>query len=247
MTSRLTAPSAPTHQRFAQRTQEAKRRTRRRGVVTLAAAVGVAALAWLVFASPVLAVRTVAVVGVPSAQAGPIRDAAAVLVGTPLARVDTEAVGGKVTMSVPTVQTVDVSRGWPDTLTITVTVRRPEYVVKDGAGVLHLASADGVQYDTVTSMPATLPLVTAGAEAPTAAGLRAAGAALVALTAPQRSAVKDVRVSGNMVEFGVGAVTVSWGDGSQADRKARILTVLLATKPKPRLIDVRAPATPITR
>ena len=51
---------------------------------------------WLVEVSPVLAARTVRVEGVPAGAVAGIRDRADVPMGTPLARLDTDAIAQRV-------------------------------------------------------------------------------------------------------------------------------------------------------
>ena len=78
--------------------------------------------AWVVFGTSVLGVRQVEVTGTSVVPESEVRAAAAVAPGTPLARVDTGAVGARVTALAP-VAAVEVSRSWPGTLVIAVTDR----------------------------------------------------------------------------------------------------------------------------
>src|SRR5512140_2317662 len=92
--------------------QSRTRRTRRWAVV--AALVVLAALAvWVVWFSPLLTVREVRVLGAVEVSADSVRQAAAVPVGVPLARVDAAGIAERVG-ALPRVASVEVRRGWPD-------------------------------------------------------------------------------------------------------------------------------------
>ncbi|MFN8083537.1 MAG: FtsQ-type POTRA domain-containing protein [Dermatophilaceae bacterium] len=243
----MTTTRIPSQERFAQRTAAARRTTRRRVLAGVAALALLAGLGWLVFASSALSVQQVAVTGAPADQVEVITSAAAVQLGQPLARVDTAAIAKAVVAKVPAVQAVEVGRSWPSTVTLAVTMRRPTVVVKDAAGQLHLTSADAVQYAVVPAAPKGVPVVVAGTRAPTAAGLRAATGAVTALGSHKAPEVTSLTVDGGLVRLGLGSVTLVWGDGSAPDEKAAVAVVLLKTTPAPKLIDVTAPAAPITR
>jgi cell division protein FtsQ len=94
-----------------------RRRDRRRRwlFVALAAVVVavLAGLAWLLLFSTVFGVRTVEVSGAKIANADDVRRLADVPAGTPLARVDLDAVATRVA-GLPAVDTVTVTRNWPN-------------------------------------------------------------------------------------------------------------------------------------
>ena len=77
---------------------------------------------WLVEMSPVLAARTVRVEGVPASVVPGIRDRADVPVGTPLARLDTDAIAQRV-IEAGTLAEVTVARSWPRTVVIRASLR----------------------------------------------------------------------------------------------------------------------------
>ncbi|HEY4993944.1 MAG TPA: FtsQ-type POTRA domain-containing protein, partial [Nakamurella sp.] len=136
------------------------------------------AAVYAVFFSALLAVRTVAVTGTPDALTAKVRAAVAVADGTPLARVDLDAVAAEVE-TLPEVSGVEVSRSWPATLTIAVTPRVP-VAVTSANGQLWLLDASGDPYLAVGSPPPgllTVQLVAPGAADPsTAAALTVAEA-----------------------------------------------------------------------
>jgi cell division protein FtsQ len=118
------------------------------------AAVGAVLLAvggWLVWAGPVLAVSTVRVDGVSILPAEQVREAAGIATGTPLLRVDVDAAEARVA-ALPQVASVEVTRGWPRTVVVTVVERVPVAVVGE-PGRRSLVDAEGVLFDTVSGDP----------------------------------------------------------------------------------------------
>jgi cell division protein FtsQ len=198
----------------------------------------VAALAWVVFGTSTLGVRTVAVSGTRIASADEVRAAAAVAPGTPLARVDTDAVARQVGDLAP-VDTVAVSRGWPNTLVIEVTERTPvaTVAVADGYAVI---DREGVVFQVLRRRP-DLPLVRLAHPGPADASTRAALRVLGALTPELRDRLDSVvadaptrislRLRGDRI--------IVWGDAEQNETKALVATSLLDRPGK--TIDVSAP------
>ena len=69
---------------------------------------------------------------------------------------------------------------------------------------------------------------------------------LDALPAGIRGRVTSVTVdAADHVSFRAGGTTVVWGDDSEPRLKVQVVELLLAKKPK--LLDVSAPSTPVTR
>ena len=211
----------------------------------LAAAVA-GLLVWVVGWSTWLGVDDVEVTGVTGPEAQAVARLVGVPVGTPLARVDTEAVGARVRERV-TVAEVSVRRSWPGTLTVEVVPRSAALVVRNPQGRLEVVDAEGVTFGTVRAAPKGVPVVTAtGAEGTTQEALLSSLALLEALPSELADKVSGIKVSSaNLVTFTLGSRTVVWGGGEDSARKVAILTALLRTKAK--VIDVSAPDTPVTR
>jgi cell division protein FtsQ len=140
-----------------------------------------------------------------------------------------------------------VERRYPSTIAIQAVPRTPALAVRNSQGQLQVVDASGVAYATVPEVPRGVPLATAESDqALSAAALRAALGAMDALPADLRARAGDVTVSSaDLVEFKLGKTAVVWGGADGAALKARIVEALLPRRPK--VIDVSAPETPVTR
>jgi cell division protein FtsQ len=237
---------ASSRDRFVRRAQEVQRRPRRLWGYAVVTVLVVAALVWVVAFSPLLAVRKVEVVGVPAAEVAPIRELAQVPVGQPLARVDTAAVADRVTQRA-TVADVSIERSWPGTLVIHASPRTPFLVVKNPQGQLQVVDETGVAYAVVRQAPKGVPVVSAATSAALSReALQAAVSVVRVLPAATQDKVSAVTVSGaGLVTLKIGSTSVVWGGLDEPDRKLEIVQALL--KGKPKVIDVSAPETPVTR
>ena len=232
--------------RFRERALSNRRRPWRRALLVVLAAALAGLLVWVVGWSTWLGVDDVEVTGVTGPEAQAVARLVEVPVGTPLARVDTEAVGTRVRERV-TVAEVSVRRSWPGTLTVEVVPRSAALVVRNPQGRLEVVDAEGVTFGTVRAVPKGVPVVTAtGAEGTTREALLSSLALLDALPAELAAKVSGIKVSSaSLITFTLGSRTVVWGGGEDSARKVAILTALLKTKAK--VIDVSAPDTPVTR
>ena len=95
-----------------------------------------------------LGVDDVEVSGVTGAEAAAVSELVAVPTGTPLARVDTDAVADRVRERI-TVAEVSVRRSWPGTLTVDVVPRTAALVVKNPQGRLEVVDAEGIAFAVV--------------------------------------------------------------------------------------------------
>ena len=233
-------------ERFQLRARDVRRRPWR---LTAYAAVGlvvVVALVWVVAFSPLLAVRTVEVVGVPNTQVPTIRRLAAVPAGQPLARVDRDAVAARVA-ELATLADVSIERSWPSTLVIHASPRKPFLVVKKPQGQLQVVDEGGVAYAQVSVPPKGVPVVNAATDgALSRDALMTAVTVVRVLPDSMQRRVSAVTVSSaDLVTLKVGRTTVVWGGVDEPERKLAIVTALLKGSPKE--IDVSAPDTPVTR
>jgi len=227
----------------------AARVRRRPWVVVAVLAVVLGLLAggvWLVELSSVLVTRSVRVEGVPKGDVSGILSRAAVPIGTPLAKVDTGAISRRV-IQAPALAQVTVSRSYPSTVLISVTLRVPVLAVRNPQGQVQVVDSNGVAYATVTAAPKGVPMIDTAEDPSSPQSLRAAMSVLRALSGAQRQQVTEVKVLGpNMITFKLGTVSVLWGGASEPELKVKVLTALLRQKDVG-TIDVSAPRTPVIR
>ncbi|WNV77355.1 FtsQ-type POTRA domain-containing protein [Geodermatophilus sp. DSM 44513] len=202
---------------------------RRRLLVRAGVAVAVLGLlGWLLWGSPVLAVAAVRVDGAGTLTSAEVVDVAGVATGTPLLRVDVAAAEARVAR-LPQVADVEVTRGWPRSVVVTVVERVPVAVVEE-AGGRSLVDRDGVLFDAVTGRPpaGAVPLDVAD-PGPDDRATRAALAALVALPGDVRADVAGARApSPEDVRLTLAdGTTVLWGSAEEAGEKAETLVALL--------------------
>ena len=211
-------------------------------VVVLIAAIAT----WLVGFSSVFGVSTVAVRGEHGVSAAQVRAAAAITSGTPLVRLDTDAIRARVE-TLPDVSSATVSTSFPSTVTISVTERVPLGVVRAATGGFMLVDRTGDQFQHVPQRPKHLPLLvvpdgtdsrtTGGAVATVAADLPAAVRSHVAsIQALDPTAISLLMKSGRVVR---------WGGPERSADKARVLPALLHRSGS--LIDVTDPDQPYLR
>lgn len=242
---RATAARRPTSvERFAARA----RRSRRRPGTALWCLLGLllsgAVAAWVLFASPLLTVRTVTVTGVPTAAAAEVRQRAAVPIGRPLARVDTSAVAARALA--PDLAAVTVHRSFPATLVISVQPRVAVLAVRNPEGQVEVRDRYGIAFGTMSTPPAGVPVLDPGQRPLTPAAVAAVSTVLQSLPTARRGEVSHVSVSdAGLVSFRLGRLEVVWGDASDSALKQRVLNALARTARS--RIDVSAPRTPAVR
>lgn len=216
-----------------------------RALVLVALGLGlIAGAAWVVLFSDYVTAREVDVTGTRVLRDARIERVADVPTGTPLARVDLDAIRARVE-SDASVRRAEVSRHWPHTVTIAVTERTPLAVIDQGQG-LRALDADGVLFRSYDKRPAGLPLVRTEPDVPEEA-LVEAGRVLSAL--PPRVAGRVERLDVTSVDDISLVLTngrrVVWGSADQSGQKAEVLAVLL--KRPVGQIDVSVPGRPTTR
>lgn len=219
----------------------APRRRRLRIVLIVLGALLAAAVGWLVWFSPVLAVKSVRVVDLSAGDtvlgasaADQVLRAAAVPVGTPLARIDADAAQAAVA-SLPWVAGVEVRRGWPNEVVVAISPRVAVARIPDGKVV----DATGTVFDAIDPVSKRLPMVAA-----TGDGLGASVAVLTSL--PPDLARRVLRVAASSLDDVTLTLRsghlVRWGSADEPELKSRVLTALM--KRKATMYDVSAPGLP---
>ena len=210
--------------------------------VTLALAAGGV---WVAFFSPVFAFSSSAVVVSGEdgtlVTADSVRSSIASFEGVPLTRLNTQAVARAVESNVA-VRSASVSRRWPTSLRVSVTMRTG-IAVEAASGGYWLVDDQGIAFQQVPSA-GDYPLATLPED-------RATGAAdiasvLGALDEATRAQVSAVTSTGTQVNFTLrGGQTVKWGTRGDAPQKARVLATLLANV-QASTYDVSSPNHPVT-
>ena len=228
---------------FQVRRHQTRRRRLRRGIVIGIVAVIALSLSWIVFFSPVLAVRQVAVEGVSLITADDVSAAAAVPEGTPMIRVGQSVVAQRVTSALPEVEKVAVSRRWPGTLVIHVTERTIVFQVVD-AGGFGWVSADGTVFH-VSPDAQPVPTVTVGVEGPKMlSDVATVVTALPDSLAPFVASIIAPTADSITLQLTDGRQIV-WGSAEQSDLKAQVIVPLLTVPGT--VYDVSAPSNPAVR
>jgi cell division protein FtsQ len=220
----------------------------RRPLVVAAVLVAVVGfLAWVVYGSSWLGVRTVRVEGAALMSPGQIERAAEIDEGTPLARLDLGAVEDRVA-ALPAVDDVDVRRDWPNGVRIVVRERVAVAVVRQDREYRAM-DAEGVLFRSYERPPEGLPLVRAddldregGADA-----LREVAGVVGALDPAIARKVDHVEVA-SMDAIALilsSGDEVRWGSAAQSELKARVLATLLEVDAS--VYDVSVPEQPTTR
>lgn len=235
--------------RFERRAARARRRPRLVAVLLVLTLLLAGGAVWLGWFSSLLLAERVEVRGVKSSQAATVRDVAAVPLGGPLMRVDTDAAVDRLERDLRWIE-VSVTRSLPHTVVIEVTPRVAVLAVRMRTGEVQLHDREGVAFRTVAAPPDGLPLVSSTGSAASPEGVEAVLQALAALDGKVRKTVSEVSLeSGDRVTLTLtskGAErTVRWGGPGDAALKARLVTILL--KEPGQLIDVTVPEAPVTR
>lgn len=214
------------------------------GMAVLAVAGG---LAWVLLGSSLFDARLVQVVGTRELPADVVRTVAAVPLGTPMLRLDTNAIATRVA-ALPRVAGVQVRCDLDGTVLVEVTERAPVAVVRRGSGV-HLIDATGTDYATVPAKPPGLPELQVPKVGPRNPTTAAALTVLNALPGWLRVQVRSVAATSPTdvvlhLDNGRGGTSreVRWGDAGQGDRKVAVLGPLLTQPGK--IYDVSSPALP---
>jgi len=207
----------------------------------------VAVVVWGIFFSPVLALSAekVSISGADEELNTQVSQAVRPFVGTPLPRLDTGEVAAAVE-TIPLVRGAEVSRQWPEGLSVVVRMRVAVLAEEDGDGFA-LVDDQGVVVSNRGDVPDGMPLVTLPAEGDDR--VRAAGAAAstwAVLPEDLRTEVEQVQADGHMVTLALsGGRTVRWGTDEDGDLKAKVLALLLAERPAS-VYDVSDPTRPVT-
>ncbi|EGD55863.1 cell division protein FtsQ/DivIB [Gordonia neofelifaecis] len=199
----------------------------------VALVVVIGGLAAIAYFTPLMSVRTVDVTGTTSVDTGEVLRAAQAPEGSPLLQVDTAAVADRVSQ-LPQVESVNVSRGYPSTLSISVTERTPVVTVaRDGkVGIMDRLGMVYLTFDSSKSVPKSLQGLPAlemadpGANNPTTKAALTVVQDLPDWLRPRVTAVAAESPSDITLTLRSGKKAV-WGDSGRSADKAEALRNLL--------------------
>ena len=208
-------------------------RSRRRRNVALAAFGIVAALVAFVLVgtfSPLMALRTIEVVGANRVSAEQIESALRGQLGTPLPLLDFAAVKKELS-AFTLIQSYGTQSRPPDTLVVRIVERQPVGALVTATG-FDLVDAAGVVIQRSAERPAGYATIDARAGAGSA-GFRAAAAVIQALPADIRSTVDTVTAvtTDDVTLTLAGGARVVWGSAERSDFKAVVLAALIVSHP----------------
>jgi cell division protein FtsQ len=237
--------TASTRKKFLRRRRARRWLVWRRLLVGLLAVAAVVGAVWLVFFSSVLAASGTEVTGADALPERLVVETAEVPLGVPLARVDLDAIEARVE-GLAAVESVEVSRGWPDQVRIDVTERTPVAAVQ-WVGRWRGLDRSGVLFRDYDRRPPALPVVRMRASTPVEA--LAEGAAVVSTLPDEllgRVEAFDVRSIDDITFRLKGGAEVVWGSAEYSEAKAEVLGILLDQRDAA-TYDVSAPGRPTTR
>jgi len=226
------------------------RSRRRRTIWFVSVGVSVALLGGVIAAaySPLMALRTIDVVGTNRVGAEQVVDALDDQLGTPLPLIDFSRVKEQLSSFMLIESFVTESRP-PGTLVVRIVEREPIGVITSDTG-FDLVDAAGVRIDSSAERPEGYPQI----EAPDgvgSAGFLAAGEVVHALPESIRSELDSVAAvtTDDVTLTLIGGAKVVWGSAEQSDLKAVVLAALMVGHPTGSVneYDVSSPNSAVLR
>ncbi|MFJ2112869.1 MULTISPECIES: cell division protein FtsQ/DivIB [unclassified Streptomyces] len=207
---------------------------------------------WVLYGSQWLRAEKVSVSGTEVLGRARVAAVAAVPLGSPLASVDTDAIGARLRQELPRIDSVEVDRSWPNAISLKVIERHPTLLIEKDGKFIEM-DAGGVRFATVARAPKGVPLLRMtleesagtrrfGADRLTREAVRVRGE-LPPAAAAQTRAVRVRSYDSITLELTRGR-TVMWGSGENGAAKARALSALMKAAPGAGHFDVSAPTAP---
>lgn len=233
---------------FTQRAKADRRRKYRRYAYVAAGVLGLALVLWFIAFSSVMKISSVNIEGNNLISSDDLRAAAKVDTSMTLARTDTAEIALNVA-AVPQIESVQVRRSWPRTLTISVNERDAlGWFYRDGR--FRIFDENGVVFNRTRKEPKKLIEIRHSGGADTIAKATASTAAVISILADQNPALVDkvsyVQVKGpdSITLHITDGTQVRWGNAERSEEKLAVLRVL--RKISARVYDVSAPNQPTT-
>ncbi|QGG41115.1 cell division protein FtsQ/DivIB [Aeromicrobium yanjiei] len=239
-----------TDPRFVDRARQDRRRKIKRIALAVLAVVVAAAVVWTIWFSSLLAVHDVKVAGQATYKPAKILRVADVPAGRPLARVDLAAIESRIA-GLERIESVDVSRSWPRTISIDV-VERKAIIWATVSGRIRGIDKEGIDFRSYGSEPSQLveATITVTDPAQRLETTRSVATVVDRIGREDPSLRRQLQsvsaASKDSIELDLTrGRTVVWGSDAKGARKLEVLRSLLdldATR-----YDVSAPDQPTTR
>ncbi|QQD77345.1 FtsQ-type POTRA domain-containing protein [Curtobacterium sp. YC1] len=203
-------------------------RHRRAAWITAASVVVVLGASILVaVSSPLMALRTIEIEGTERVDETALRQALSDQIGTPLARLDFDAIKRDIA-GFPLIESYVTEEAPPHTLVVTVTERTPVVAVRSGRS-FDLVDPAGIVVQSAPERPARLPLADIARARLGSSSFRTMTEVVLALPSTVRSQV--TRVSGSTADDVTLTLrdrsTVVWGSPDDSPAKAALLAALV--------------------
>jgi cell division protein FtsQ len=226
--------------------RQATRRRLKRILGVVAIFLVIAVLIWLIWFSPALVARSVDVQGTSQISSQDVVQAANVPLGTPLVRLDTEAIKQRV-LDLPPIEEVSVHRTLTGVVRIQVQEARPAYAIHTDGHYL-IVSDEGRGYLTADTQGDLIVVTIAHDDSPSSGRLMK-DAATIVLALPEVVSSDLVSLSGETPDSFTIVLRdgrrILWGSSEESELKAQVITGLLDIKAT--YYDVSSPSHPSTR
>lgn len=197
----------------------------------------------IVWTTPLFEVKRIEVTGtsvLDPAEVAALGDAA---VGHSVLGADLDAIANAVAALAP-VKSVDVTRAWPNAVSVAVTEREPYMAVPSGDETFLMVDAEGVVFDQREQPPGSIWRVELAEPGPDDLATIETLAVLRSLPSDLANEVEHVESPSpaGVTLYLEDGRTLRWGDGSESEQKAEVADRLLAGGYEH--VDVSAPDAP---
>ena len=181
---------------------------------------------WLIFHSQYFIATTVKVQGNKRVATEQISSAATVALNQPLIKLPSQDIS-KVISGIAEVKSVSVERGWPHTVLITVTERKPIAVANDGTQLVLVDDAGIAASGAIPEVPKGMLVVTG---APSTTAMHAAVTVIAGLPKDWKVTGVDAPTQDSVTVHLDGGVNITFGSGVDIDQKVKVAAALMANK-----------------
>ncbi|WP_144750416.1 FtsQ-type POTRA domain-containing protein [Curtobacterium pusillum] len=203
-------------------------RHRRAAWITAASIVLVFGVSILVAVfSPLMALQTIEIKGTNRVDETQLRQALSDQIGTPLARLDFDAIKKDIA-GFPLIESYVTEEAPPHTLVVTVTERTPVVAVQSGKS-FDLVDPAGIVVQSSPTQPANMPVADIGSAKLGSSVFRTMTEVVLALPSTVRQQVTSVKAStaDDVTLTLKDGSSVVWGNPEQSDAKAALLAALV--------------------